>query len=43
MPRKPRRIARDAKTGKFVSIAYAEAHPDTTVVETVEVKDRPKR
>ena len=27
--------ARDAITGRFVTLKYAEEHPDTTVVETV--------
>lgn len=26
---------RDARTGRYVSRAYAEKHPDTTVRETV--------
>lgn len=30
-----RRIYRDAKTGRFVSRAYAMLHPDTTVSEAV--------
>jgi hypothetical protein len=29
------KVARDAKTGEFVTKKYAEKHPDTTVVETV--------
>lgn len=28
---------RDAKTGQFVSISYAQKHPSTTVVEKVKV------
>lgn len=28
---------RDAKTGQFVSIPYAQKHPSTTVVEKVKV------
>ena len=30
----PLHVARSAKTGEFVSSAYAEENPDTTVVET---------
>ena len=30
-----RYVYRDAKTGKFVTREYAEAHPDTTVREEV--------
>lgn len=29
--------ARSAVTGKFVSISYAQKHPDTTVIEKVKV------
>lgn len=32
---KTRKIARSAKTGKFVTINYAKKHPNTTVVEKV--------
>lgn len=28
---------RDAKTGQFVSISYAQKHPSTTVMEKVKV------
>lgn len=34
---KTTRIARSAKTGKFVPRDYAEKNPDTTVVEKVKV------
>lgn len=34
--------ARSAKTGKYVTREYAKKHPATTVVETDEVKPRPK-
>lgn len=34
--------ARDAGTGKFVPISYAETHPKTTVIEKVKVGP-PKR
>lgn len=33
-----REVARDAGSGQFVSHEYAEENPETTVVETVEVK-----
>ena len=33
--KKPRYRARDAKTGKFVSLEYARKHPETTVIERV--------
>lgn len=33
--KKPRRIARSSITGRFVSLAYAAANPDTTVVQTI--------
>jgi hypothetical protein len=32
---KPRKVARSAKTGKFVKPETAKKHPNTTVVETV--------
>lgn len=35
MKRASRRVARSAKTGRFVSMKYAKRHPSTTVVETV--------
>lgn len=28
------KIGRSAKTGKFVTYAYAKKHPSTTVIET---------
>jgi hypothetical protein len=31
---KPRKIGRDAKTGKFIPVTEAERRPKTTVVET---------
>lgn len=34
------KIARDAKTGEFVTAEYAEANPDTTVFETIELSDK---
>jgi hypothetical protein len=39
---KPRTMvrARDAKTGRFVPLSYAQEHPDTTVVHTFLI--RPK-
>jgi len=33
-----RHVYRSAITGKFVSKAYAEAHPDTTIRQTVKVE-----
>lgn len=37
--------ARNAKTGRYVSLEYAEEHPNTTVVETekIKIKQKPKR
>lgn len=32
---KTNKVARSAKTGKFVTKKYASSHPSTTVVETV--------
>lgn len=32
------KVARSAKTGKFVPISYANTHKSTTVVETVKKK-----
>jgi hypothetical protein len=32
------KIARSAKTGRFVKKSYAKKHPNTTVVETVKKK-----
>ena len=34
-----RTIYRSAITGKFVSAAYAEEHPDTTIKQRVEVEE----
>ena len=34
------RVARSAKTGKFVKKSYADRHPNTTVVETVKRKKK---
>ena len=34
------KVARSAKTGKFVTIRYANTHPSTTVVETIK---KPKK
>jgi hypothetical protein len=31
---------RDAKTGKFVTDEFVKANPDTTVTDTVEVKEK---
>ena len=35
---KTRKVARSAKTGKFVKVDYAKKHPSTTVIETVKKK-----
>jgi hypothetical protein len=32
---KIRKIARNAKTGKFLTINYAKKHPNATVIEKV--------
>lgn len=32
------KVGRSAKTGRFVTIKYAESHPNTTVVETIKKK-----
>ena len=34
--REPRTVYRSAVTGRFVSKAYAEAHPDTTIKQAVD-------
>lgn len=34
--RNPVKVYRDAKSGKFVSRAHAEANPDTTVQEKID-------
>jgi hypothetical protein len=36
-----RHVYRSALTGRFVSKAYAEAHPDTTIRQTVRDEARP--
>jgi len=33
--KKPRKVARSSITGRFVSLAYAAANPDTTIVQTI--------
>lgn len=38
--RKPWKRWRSAITGRYVSKAYAEAHPDVTISETVQPKER---
>lgn len=38
MPRKSTKVARSAKTGRFVKKSYAKRNPRTTVVETVKKK-----
>ena len=40
MPRKTVRIARSAKSGRFVKKSHAKRHPSTTVVETVKKKGK---
>lgn len=37
---KTKKIARSAKTGRFVTKTYAKRHPNTTVVETVKKKKK---
>jgi len=32
------KVARSAKTGRFVKKSYAKAHPKTTVIETMRRK-----
>ena len=34
--------ARSAKSGRYVTIDYAEKHPDTTVIETDKIKVKRK-
>ena len=34
------KVGRDAETGKFVTVQYAEKHPNTTVVETIKRKSK---
>ena len=34
------KVARSAKTGKFVKSGYAKKHPGTTVVETVKKRGK---
>jgi len=38
--RKPRTVYRSAITGRFVSKAYADADPDTTVAHTIKPKQK---
>lgn len=40
--RPPRKVARDAGTGQFVSLGYAKRHRRTTVVETIKPTSRKK-
>jgi hypothetical protein len=42
MGKKPAKtkVARSAKTGRFVKKSYADRHPNTTVVETIERKKK---
>ena len=37
------KIGRSAETGKFVSISYAQQHPNTTVIERVKVRQIKRR
>lgn len=37
--KKERKEARDSITGEFVTMEYAELHPETTTVETIEYDD----
>lgn len=34
------KIGRNAETGQFVTVQYAEKHPKTTVVETIKRKSK---
>ncbi len=34
------KVGRDAETGQFVPVQYAEKHPKTTVVETIKRKSK---
>ena len=34
------KVGRDAETGQFVTIQYAEKHPKTTVIETIKRKSK---
>lgn len=34
------KIGRDAKTGKFITVAEAKRRPNTTVIETVKKKKK---
>lgn len=38
-----RKIGRDARTGRFISVCEAKQRPDTTMVETTPGFDRPVR
>lgn len=37
-----RKIGRDAKTGEFIPVKEAQRRPNTTVVETIKGKPKPK-
>lgn len=43
MAAKSRKIGRDAKTGRFISVKKAKSRPATTVVETIKTKTKRKR
>jgi hypothetical protein len=34
------KVGRNAETGQFVTVEYAEKHPKTTVVETIKRKSK---
>jgi hypothetical protein len=40
MSKKTRKVARSAKTGRFVKKSVAKRNPNTTVVETITRKKR---
>jgi len=37
------KVTRDARTGRFTTLWYAQRHPKTTVVETVIIMRRPDK
>jgi len=36
------KLGRDAKTGRFVPLDYAQKHPNTTVIETIKLPRKKK-
>ena len=43
MAAKKRKVGRDARTGKFISIKEAKRRPSTTVIETIKTKTKRKK